>query len=135
MPEAGGDKAYISIHAPAWGATEKISKGLIPGAISIHAPAWGATGAVNIQTLRMLISIHAPAWGATFYILNLCGVVTFQSTHPHGVRHAGGALDVLQSTISIHAPAWGATSAPLGIRWPRREFQSTHPHGVRPERS
>ena len=34
----------ISIHAPAWGATNTIVRALIPIFISIHAPAWGATG-------------------------------------------------------------------------------------------
>ena len=33
----------ISIHAPAWGATEKLAETLGYTIISIHAPAWGAT--------------------------------------------------------------------------------------------
>ena len=56
--------------------------------------------------------------------------VTFQSTHPCGVR-----IDITQdfdftSSVSIHAPVWGAkhqliiTALPLS-------FQSTHPCGVR----
>ena len=39
----------ISIHAPAWGATEKIQKAGGDVEISIHAPAWGATKEVTIK--------------------------------------------------------------------------------------
>ena len=34
---------FISIHAPAWGATAEMLHGLPQSSISIHAPAWGAT--------------------------------------------------------------------------------------------
>ena len=35
------------------------------GNVSIHAPAWGATNvAIDLQ-IKQLVSIHAPAWGAT----------------------------------------------------------------------
>ena len=33
----------VSIHAPAWGATQLDGQALLPLAVSIHAPAWGAT--------------------------------------------------------------------------------------------
>ena len=33
----------VSIHAPAWGATGGISRGMLCTPVSIHAPAWGAT--------------------------------------------------------------------------------------------
>ncbi len=33
----------------------------------------------------------------------------FQSTHPHGVRHARGCVYTQGVGVSIHAPAWGAT--------------------------
>ena len=77
----------VSIHAPAWGATQATAKlgqsddsfnprprvGGDPlgprrihrEAVSIHAPAWGATRfEVHLQAL-FPVSIHAPAWGAT----------------------------------------------------------------------
>ena len=34
---------YVSIHAPAWGATEKVGDEVYRYSVSIHAPAWGAT--------------------------------------------------------------------------------------------
>ena len=33
----------VSIHAPAWGATVKVTKQFLSWRVSIHAPAWGAT--------------------------------------------------------------------------------------------
>ena len=36
-------RGYISIHAPAWGATVEKCKAFLEQDISIHAPAWGAT--------------------------------------------------------------------------------------------
>ncbi len=78
---------YVSIHAPAWGATFKTSftyktSGFNPRArmgrdfnsfyyrcycivVSIHAPAWGATVVVGFVEHVFVVSIHAPAWGAT----------------------------------------------------------------------
>ena len=57
---------FISIHAPAWGATLRMAVNLsAAGLISIHAPAWGATAHVKLAEKLEAISIHAPAWGAT----------------------------------------------------------------------
>ena len=33
--------------------------------VSIHAPAWGATEFLETLSSAFLVSIHAPAWGAT----------------------------------------------------------------------
>jgi len=98
----------VSIHAPAWGATQQQRAELLSHAVSIHAPAWGATYYEKLIGL-MSVSIHAPAWGATRYLI----VISYNFS------------------VSIHAPAWGAT-----ITWtiwlsPPRLFQSTRPHGAR----
>ena len=99
--------------------------------VSIHAPAWGATNAEIISKTTDLVSIHAPAWGAT---LGRDGsVIAGQGFNPRtrvgcdltcGYRHDGGRR--FQSTH------------PRGVRLIRRyfpssirEFQSTHPRGVR----
>ena len=101
----------VSIHAPAWGATDDDGRLIAAGdGVSIHAPAWGATVTLlHLRTKRMCfnprtrmgcdkadtskadtskVSIHAPAWGAT-----------------DGTETASEL-----SIVSIHAPAWGATS-------------------------
>ena len=124
----------ISIHAPQWGATQQIWRGVGPWLISIHAPQWGATITPNVLGSR---------------------TYSFQSTHPSGVRRQPprqprhvrdfnprtpvgcddcrpvsclpirdfnprtpvgcdrarhGAGQPVE--ISIHAPQWGATPAP-----------------------
>ena len=57
---------YISIHAPAGGATPAVHVGQsIQQSISIHAPAGGATPRVGARMQSCAISIHAPAGGAT----------------------------------------------------------------------
>ena len=79
-------------------------------------------------------------------------VLSFQSTHPHGVRRYVIRRILRRAVVSIHAPTRGATSyiynryfAPVvsihaptrGATYPLQkkghsmEFQSTHPHGVR----
>ena len=56
------------------------------------------------------VSIHAPAWGATATLaIGRCRQM-FQSTPPHGGRHAGYTMVANASYVSIHAPAWGATT-------------------------
>ena len=59
------EREYISIHAPAGGATEEKKESCILQDISIHAPAGGATDAGWAGWNCSAISIHAPAGGAT----------------------------------------------------------------------
>ena len=80
-------QGYVSIHAPAWGATEEEGRHNGKNCVSIHAPAWGATCRHLPDSQNHHVSIHAPAWGATH--------------HPR--FHVTGVC------VSIHAPAWGAT--------------------------
>ena len=54
--------------------------------ISIHAPAWGATRRSRRAYPCDLISIHAPAWGATISARSTSMSKVFQSTLPHGER-------------------------------------------------
>ncbi len=102
-------KDFVSIHAPAWGATSVFvlsSKTCI--CVSIHAPAWGATYPRPSSIYFLIVSIHAPAWGAT---KALC-------------------IPPRKYQVSIHAPAWGATWM-RSIKHPAILFQSTPPHGGR----
>ena len=46
-----------------------IGQGQAPIFVSIHAPAWGATVDKVDRATRDLVSIHAPAWGATDCVL------------------------------------------------------------------
>ena len=138
-----------------------------PEQVSIHAPAWGATNGDLRARLASLVSIHAPAWGATRYLLgqvrDLLGfnprtrvgcdraqssqpfippsfnprtrvgcdqhhplhtssIIPFQSTHPRGVRRYWGCTPPAPAGVSIHAPAWGATG-PSVIPGTRRSLR------------
>ena len=59
------DLIYVSIHAPAWRATEFNADRNITVDVSIHAPAWRATVVVTLGLFMEKVSIHAPAWRAT----------------------------------------------------------------------
>ena len=149
----------VSIHAPAWGATDgQMFAGVDARIVSIHAPAWGATPRSSapcccpwrfnprarvgrdrecslIGRVALVVSIHAPAWGATIA----------------RVMRGNPLL-----SVSIHAPAWGATCVGCagllhrGRFNPRArvgrdlhttykshafciQFQSTRPRGARPD--
>ena len=88
--------------------------------VSIHAPAWGATCKYIKCSYKKGVSIHAPAWGATGYTVSLILLAQFQSTHPHGVRHEVPVYLPPTSQVSIHAPAWGATRCPAAAAPPHR---------------
>ena len=79
--------SVVSIHAPAWGATEFGLCRYSHSQVSIHAPAWGATFSDGETNDLSLVSIHAPAWGATRIVFPITEEIS----------------------VSIHAPAWGAT--------------------------
>jgi len=48
--------------------------------VSIHAPAWGATDREALAAIRLLVSIHAPAWGATQ--IRIIGGIKWLSFNP-----------------------------------------------------
>ena len=60
--------------------------------ISIHAPAWGATDFIRRKYPEAWISIHAPAWGATATYSKGSADVSFQSTRPRGARPSAPSL-------------------------------------------
>ena len=105
----GGQRAMVSIHAPAWGATLNRGGLIMERIVSIHAPAWGATNRpLSIWRIDK-VSIHAPAWGAT-YCPN--GIRQPRRFNPRPRMGSDGVAKHLQPIqgVSIHAPAWGATS-------------------------
>ena len=69
----------------------------------------GCDREISMGYTAELVSIHAPVWGATLLSSMTRIKVTFQSTHPCGVRH----INVFKIPDLF-------------------EFQSTHPCGVRP---
>ena len=160
-PRVGGDgtmneltdKEYISIHAPAWGATLASAgrvffcahfnpRPRVGGDWAVGQPRQGDTsfqstpprGGRHVITIccewSEYISIHAPAWGATkVKHLNAYRTI-FQSTPPRGGRRRSPSVIAILLIISIHAPAWGATR-PIRIIRTLWKFQSTPPRGGR----
>ena len=125
--------------------------------ISIHAPAWGATQSGDHRGQRRTISIHAPAWGATGgrAILRFNGEhfnprtrmgcdrqsrehraqpIYFNPRTRMGCDSIGKGVGSLTAAISIHAPGWGATIGTSPSSGRSSIFQSTHPGGVRHHR-
>ena len=98
--------------------------------VSIHAPARGATGVRLLVYWQRRVSIHAPARGATGPLALDVVMGKFQSTHPRGVRPLFTQAEGLKVPVSIHAPARGATLI-SEKEFLKVQFQSTHPRGVR----
>ena len=84
MPLEGA--TFISIHAPAKGATPGAAAAQPLAAILIHAPAKGATLHAGFHGRSQIISIHAPAKGATVEDYYKVVVTVFQSTLPRRER-------------------------------------------------
>ena len=122
-------RAGVSIHAPAWGATDRPPRDRRRRNVSIHAPAWGATSAAapwyhkaKFQFTRprgaRLLSLFQTSFplrfnsrarvGRDIILEQIVEAIRFQFTRPRGARQFSRLLRNL-SNVSIHAPAWGAT--------------------------
>ncbi len=155
----GGDKRFledlslmcVSIHAPAWGATQTMYKGFELLEFQSTPPHGGDFFSLEIKYnvlrfqstpphggdivhhglfLLFVVSIHAPAWRRRSAEDILLSELAFQSTPPHGgdvVYHKRR----FALFVSIHAPAWGATIASQESALGKSTFQSTPPHGGR----
>ena len=123
----------VSIHAPAWGATQQI---LVP------LPLAGKFQSTHPRGVRRSDTGRPCVWRQSFNPRTRvgcdppahptwCKQTLFQSTHPRGVRRVALFLVGIGGLVSIHAPAWGATAwCRLPITY-YTLFQSTHPRGVR----
>ena len=131
MLVATATRIYVSIHAPTRGATFHNRHNQQGLRVSIHAPTRGATyQGVGLAEAKS-VSIHAPTRGATSFALNFPTLLyLFQSTHPHGVRHARKGLFAYRAKFQSthpHGVRLGSIECPVTLH----QFQSTHPHGVR----
>ena len=77
--------------------------------ISIHAPARGASTSVHLLTRNFPISIHAPARGASVFIYSLLKYFNYFNSRPCERGFYLEFLDQYNDQISIHAPARGAS--------------------------
>jgi len=102
--------ANVSIHAPAWGATNLHYEVFNFIFVSIHAPAWGATLNDWKKTERLCSFNPRARMGRDIEIKTENDVQKpFQSTRPHGARPKRPRISLMRFMVSIHAPAWGAT--------------------------
>ena len=80
-------EGYVSIHAPAWGATEIVALIGQLGCVSIHAPAWGATPHPGLSAQQDHSFNPRSRMGSdSINRLSPLGLCLFQSTLPHGER-------------------------------------------------
>ena len=99
----------ISIHAPAWGATNPWA---LPTSCHTNFNPRTRVGCDHSYCLgikRLLISIHAPAWGATCHNLFLPFCQDYFNPRTRVGCDSSPYLMCGKARISIHAPAWGAT--------------------------
>ena len=80
-------QSYVSIHAPAWGATKVYSSKEEAKEVSIHAPAWGATRVLVTLGRFFCVFQSTRPHGARLTVVTLVvSNIRFQSTRPHGAR-------------------------------------------------
>ncbi len=99
--------------------------------VSIHAPAWGATEIGGWVVRTYVFQSTPPRGGRPGSCEHSMHIERFQSTPPRGgrpIRDCNGRRVLL---VSIHAPAWGATRCQSAPSTSSR-FQSTPPRGGRP---
>ena len=151
------DVYTVSIHAPAWRATQPAmsGSGIVCGFNPRPRMEGDPDGQKNKPSITMfqstpphggrpcifspkfsisLVSIHAPAWRATSLASKKFGDETV-SIHAPAWRATPNlyiTTDVLK--VSIHAPAWRATGLARG-QSKLTSFQSTPPHGGRHPKS
>ena len=112
----------VSIHAPAWGATDKFSR------TTIHLLRFNPRTRVGCDVSASIFLTVGRSFnprtrvGCDTKTFGKCRTTMFQSTHPRGVRHTVLRLKTDTVTVSIHAPAWGATSGWRWLTWRHRSF-------------
>ena len=121
----------VSIHAPAWGATQRGRYNLHEHNVSIHAPAWGATQRLSSLLYTCLFQSTHPHGVRRRTAPFLFTTLKFQSTHPHGVRLVKEEIDNVCARFNPRT-RMGCDTVPTLLTISDTMFQSTHPHGVRP---
>ena len=107
----GSDEGYcedcaneiISIHAPAWGATDRRLQTALEHEISIHAPAWGATSKTEYDNAIKAFQSTLPRGERRRHSLTTFKIFKFQSTLPRGERQSSSIISAVrvgfQSTL------------------------------------
>jgi len=118
------------------GRDETDPRGLTQVSVSIHAPAWGATDTpVTVPVPAFSFNPRARVGRDSRAPPLQVWIVWFQSTRPRGARPTISSSVSSARGVSIHAPAWGATGNLSSRCRPLLPFQSTRPRGARPPAS
>ncbi len=133
LREAFALQRFVSIHAPAWGATMEIPRYARVFDVSIHAPAWGATLQATLQKKsprsfnpRTRVGCDPLRRGAGNYLtpcFNPRTRVGCDGHQCHQGRHRGLCFN---PRTRVGCDRKGASREKSHCR-----FQSTHPRGVR----
>ena len=116
------------------GSDESSSSNSVDNFISIHAPAWGATAEGRTDHIATEFQSTLPRGERQISVPRMiCRIRYFNPRSRVGsdvYKLHGG---IIIGAISIHAPAWGATQQMPVQQMPVQQFQSTLPRGERPE--
>ena len=101
---------YISIHAPARGATNTGLFDELKGNISIHAPARGATSTMDLQAMSKVFQSTLPRGERHNVDTKKSSFFNFNPRSREGSDYEPATANTYSYVISIHAPARGATA-------------------------
>ena len=126
---------YVSIHAPARGATCRRPPACrFPCRFQSTRPRGARQQRFASTSLRCMFQSTRPRGARRGSAPSSARPTVFQSTRPRGARRVASARGRARNRVSIHAPARGATA------WrecdvPGQMFQSTRPRGARRRRN
>ena len=103
------DWLFISIHAPAWGATSWRGSRVASTSYFNPRTRMGCDTPHRQGVASVGISIHAPAWGATQGFQASASALCYFNPRTRMGCDRRRVEARRGGTISIHAPAWGAT--------------------------
>ena len=128
--QAGVSTLSVSIHAPAWGATQSRSHARGAPGVSIHAPAWGATVIDALKANPGVFQFTLPRGERRVPMLTPYGGSVFQFTLPRGERRRASAPRSPPPCFNSRSRV-GSDSV-SGAQVPNLKFQFTLPRGERP---
>ena len=109
VPDTDGD--LISIHTPAWGATEIVTYTIrVTNTFQFTPPRGGRLFARDPDAMLDIFQFTPPRGGRRPNPALFQRQILFQFTPPRGGRLGVLDQELDARHISIHAPAWGATT-------------------------
>ena len=123
---------FVSIHAPARGATNAIDDSVSTYSVSIHAPARGATATTNKDIITISFNPRSRTGSDADKNRYSVVLILFQSTLPHGERLCFSII--LFDKRGFNPRSRTGSDLIRNHDLVHQLFQSTLPHGERPDR-